>query len=110
MPGERERRRERRQQSIGDGQRILRVVELIEQDDELVAAQPGGAGGVAAGGDAVAAPQRLAQSLGNLLEQLVAHLVSQAIVDQLEAVEVQIQDGRRVAPVAVEHRLDATAN
>ena len=57
-------------------------LDVVAQHHELVAAEAG---------DGVARPHERAQALGRLDEQLVADLVAQAVVDDLEAVEVEEQ-------------------
>ena len=78
----------------------LRLVQagVGQQDGELVAAQPG---------EEVAGPQGRAQARADLPEQVVAGVVAEAVVDLLEAVEVeQQQRGRaRRAVAVVEHPL-----
>ena len=70
--------------------RLLEPGELLADRDELVAAQ--------ARHD-VGRAQHRAQPAGDRLEQLVAHVVAVAVVDRLEAVEVEEQHaGQR--PVA----------
>ena len=63
---------------------LRRVLQVLDDDGELVAAEPG---------DGVFLAQAVAQALGRLLQQLVAEKVPQRIVDQLEAVEIQQHDG-----------------
>ena len=54
-----------------------------EQQHELVAAEPG---------HGVAAPQALAQAVGDLDQQAIARLVTKGVVDRLEAVEIDVAD------------------
>ena len=63
-------------------QRGLRVVEPVEQDRELVAAE--------AGHD-VAGPQAGRQPFGERNEHAIADLVTQAVVDDLEPIDVEEQ-------------------
>ena len=67
-----------------DGGRLARVVELGQEHDELVAAEAGD-GVVGAGG--------AAEPLGHRLQEQVADGVAEAVVDVLEAVEVEEEDG-----------------
>ena len=60
--------------------RRLGVRDGRQQHGELVAAEPG---------DHVLGPQRAADPLGDVLEQPVAHLVPEGVVDLLEPVEVE---------------------
>ncbi len=66
------------------------------QDDELVAAEPP---------DGVALPEDADEPMGHGLEDLVAGVVAQRVVDVLEVVEVDEQRGHRsvLAPGADEH-------
>ncbi len=79
---ERERPPERLQDALGDGDGVALVAEVLAQDRELVAAE--------AGHQLVAANGR-AQPLSGRGEQLVAGPVAEAVVDELEAVEVEEQ-------------------
>ncbi len=65
---------------------IVRVLGLLEQDGELVPAEPG---------RGVTCPQRAHQAPGHGDQQLVTGGVPQTVVDQLEVVEVEEQDGQR---------------
>ena len=47
---------------------------------------------------------RAAQVLRHLLQELVAHVMAQAVVDELEAVEVEEHDGHRAAAPPPRHR------
>ena len=67
-----------------------------QEQDELVAAQAG---------DGVAVAHARLQALGDLLQQPVAQAVAQGVVDDLEAIEVEEQDGQpRRAAVRLGHR------
>ena len=72
--------------AIGD---LVDVAHLVAEHDELVAAEPG---------DRVALTRSRPEPLGHLDEQGVADVVTEAVVDVLEAVEVEQQhdsdDGR----------------
>jgi hypothetical protein len=57
-----------------------------EQDGELVAAQPG---------DSVDLAQAAAQAFADLDQQLIAVVVAKGVVDLLEAVQIQQQQGGR---------------
>ena len=88
--------------AVGDAGRVRLAGDVVQQHGELVAAH---ARQRIAGADAALQPA------GDAHQQLVAGLVPQAVVDGLEAVEVQIQHReRRVthrAPRAVEEVLQA---
>ena len=62
------------------------VPDVLEQDPELVAAEAR---------NGVAGPHRLLEAGRRRGEQLVADLVSETVVDQLEAIEVEEQDRRQ---------------
>ena len=82
--------REGRRDALGHLGRGALVGDVLEQDPELVASEPS---------DRVARAQRLAQSRRDVDEQRVARGVAHAVVDELELVEVEEQDGDpRVAP------------
>ena len=94
---------ERHGQRVADALgHVLGITGVLEQDGELVAAQPGR--GVA-GADAVAQPR------GQLHQQLVARGVAEAVVQGLEVVQVQEQHRGGVvrSPPAVQGVLDAVA-
>ena len=86
-------------QPVGDVDRFA-----LHHDDELVAAESG---------QHVALAQRRAQPLGHDLQQLVADLVAEAVVDRLEVVEVDEQHrhlvdlGRRQPVVEEVHQVRA---
>ena len=89
-PVEDERRLERAAQALGDLPRLVGAREILEQDGELVAAEPrGGVLGAQAG----------RQSLGGRAQQLVADRVAEAVVDRLEVVEID-EDHRELTVVA----------
>jgi hypothetical protein len=97
---ERERLRQRLEQALRDGDRVVRAADVLADEDELVAAE--------AGGHLVAADGR-AQALGDRQQEAVAGVVAEAVVDDLEAVEVDEQDGDAAAASAgpVERALQA---
>ncbi len=74
---------ERAVDPFGDRQRLLLVGELLDQDPELVAAEAG---------DGVAGAEVRAQPRRDRPQQLVALVVAEAVVDQLEVVEVEEED------------------
>nr|WP_255600999.1 hypothetical protein [Blastococcus sp. LR1] len=71
-------------QPLRDRLGLRHAVDGRQQDGELVAAEPG---------HGVAVPQDLGQPWGHLAQQGVAVGVAQAVVDLLEAVEVDEHDG-----------------
>ena len=84
-----ERLLERELDALGDAGGAL-VVAAVEQDGELVAAEPR---------RQVAGAQAGAQAAGEGDQQLVADLVAEAVVDALEVVEVEEEhDGAAVGP------------
>ena len=70
--------------TLGDHRRLAGVADVVEQDRELVAAEPG---------DGVAGPQGRLQPARDGDQQAVADVVAERVVDELEAVEVQEQHG-----------------
>ena len=64
----------------------VEVADAVEHHDELVAAEAG---------QQVAGAQAAAQPVGHLLEQVVAGLVAEPVVDRLEPVEVAEEQARR---------------
>jgi hypothetical protein len=67
------------------------VLDAIEEDRELVAAEPG---------HAVVAAHAAEQALGHLDELLVADLVPELVVDRLEPVEVDVEERERAPRLA----------
>ena len=57
-------------------------LELVQENRELVSAEPG---------ERVALPQARLEAARHRREQLVAHQVAETVVDDLEAVEVEIE-------------------
>ena len=74
--------------AVGDRHRLVLVGEAVDQDAELVAAEAG---------DDVAGAQVGAQPRRHRAQQLVAGVVAEAVVDQLEVVEVEEEDPDRRA-------------
>ena len=102
LPVEVDRLFEHRLDHASDGQGTHRIA-AGQQDRELVATQPSHGVGFA---------QRFAQALATDLQHLVARVMAERIVDELEAVQVhqQHRDGRRRAgrarPLASRRRLN----
>ena len=71
---------------VGDRDRLVLVGEAVDQDPELVAAETG---------DDVSRAQVRPQARGDRAQQFVAAMVADAVVDELEAVEVEEQDPDR---------------
>ena len=80
----------RHSRRLGDGRREL-VAEFGQQDHELVPTQARHRVLVVLAGQ---------DALGRRLQQLVAHRVAQAVIDVLEVVQVDDQDGAEVMVVA----------
>ena len=79
------------QDAPGDGDGVPGRGDLLQQDGELVAAEPGqGVHGPAAG----------FQHAGHAPEQFVAGLVAQGVVDDLEPVQVHVDDREQVPAAA----------
>jgi hypothetical protein len=87
------RRRQRLLEPLGhhDGVGVLR--DAIEQDHELVTAEPGGNVAVAKVRCRVAGSQVAREPLGDADQQQITDLVAKAVVDDLEAVKVQKEHG-----------------
>src|SRR5205085_12307101 len=64
------------------------VVGVLEEQGELVAAEPG---------DGVARPDGRAEAPADLLAECVSGIVAEAVVDLLEAVQVDEEDRERLA-------------
>ena len=75
---------ERGEDPLGDDDDVLGPVEAVEQHRELVAAEAR---------DGVGRAHARAQALGDRDQQLVADRVAERVVDGLEVVEVDEQDG-----------------
>ena len=75
-------RQERRDDAVRHARRFL-LGRLLQQDRELVAAQPG---------RRVTGPDELAQTTRDLDEEAVARRVAQPVVDELEVVDVEEDD------------------
>jgi hypothetical protein len=76
-------------ETLGELERLLLVAHAVAQDDELVAAEAR---------DRIRVPHRAREPRRDRLQQLVAGLVAERVVDQLELVEVGDQHrGRRAA-------------
>src|SRR5439155_7667019 len=87
---EKERTADGLQQPFGDVGGVLagaRQWQVVAQHGELVAAEPG---------DGVTGSHHAAQSPSQRHEQLVASVVAEAVVDDLEPVEVEEQHRKRV--------------
>jgi hypothetical protein len=82
---------------VGDLQGLVVAGDPLTQDRELVAAQPC---------DRVVGTERARDALRGLEQHLVAGAVSQRVVDPLEAVEVDEQDGAaRLLPAPARQRV-----
>ena len=80
---DRERCPKLRPDPLGDRVRLVGIRHLVEDDPELVAAEAG---------DGVARPQAGDQALPNVHQQSIARGVADALVDDLEAIEVEQDD------------------
>src|SRR5690606_34665330 len=74
---------------------LRRTPNPLDEHDELIAAEPG---------DDIRAPETTFEALRDLLEQPVAGLVAERVVDQLEAIEIDEQHGELA--LAAPRRLD----
>ena len=77
-----ERRVERGRDALRQLEHLLRCAHVVDEDGELVAAQPS---------DRVLGSQRGVQALADRDEELVADRVTEAVVDGLEPVQVEEQ-------------------
>jgi hypothetical protein len=77
------------EQARGDPHQAGKVGVAVEQDGELVTRQPR---------HGIGLRYRVGDPLGHLLEQLVGQLMAEALVEQLEAIQVDVQQGQ-AAPV-----------
>ena len=81
----------------GDHGGVLGLGDIVEQEHELVAAQPG---------DRVRLAALALQPAGHLDEQGVADIVAEGVVDSLEAVQIEEKDRHPAAPpLGLDHRL-----
>src|SRR3954451_10143288 len=74
--------------ACGDLGGLPGIADALEHDDELVAPEPG---------DGVLVADDGRETGGDLAQQLVARAVAEAVVDDLEAVEVEQEDGEAAA-------------
>ena len=72
---------------MGNLCRVLRIIELLNQNDELVTAKSA---------DGVAAANAALESLGNLFEQCISDRMAERIVDGFEIIEVDKQQCRHL--------------
>ena len=89
--GDRERRAQRILDPAGDGVGLRVVVQAVQEDRELVSAQPR---------QRVALPQARLQAPRRRDQQLVADHVAETVVDDLEAVQIEIEHGEAAAETA----------
>src|SRR5205823_3500199 len=80
------RRAHRRPETLGDLDRLAVVDEVLAEDGELVAAEASGR---------VALAERPLETLGQGDQHLVTGGVTEAVVHDLEVVEVEEEDGRQ---------------
>ena len=93
-----ERHRERRQHALRDHRSLGAGVVALDQDGELVAADAG---------DGVADAHARAQPLADRHEQVVAGVVTEAVVHGLEVVEVDEQHRHRLVAPLLERVVEA---
>src|SRR5262249_37471083 len=70
--------------SVGDHRRVTSVADILEEHHELITAEAG---------DGVSGPEEGFEPLRERREQLIADRMAEAVVDDLEAVDVEEQDG-----------------
>ena len=102
------------EQSLGDVTHILGSIQVVEHDHEFIAADTGRhLSGVVRALQQVIAAQDRAQSIGHQAQHFVAGAVAQRVVDLLESVAIDEQDGKVVAGVgwcAAQRLVDQLAN
>jgi len=76
------------EQSRGDSSRVGRFFQVLGQNHEFIAAEPRG-GGSLASAHRVGRAHRMGKPYRNFFEQFVADFVAQAVIDELEPVEIQ---------------------
>jgi len=92
-----ERPRERCRDPLGGVDRVALRDDVLEQDPELVATEPR---------HGVAAAQCVLQTRCGRRQQLIADMMTEAVVDELEVVEVEEQDrGERLLPAEPRQRM-----
>jgi len=84
-PGDRDRSGEAVEQSLGEPDGLV-LGYVLEQERELVSAESG---------HGVACAHNVVESTCDLLQQLIARVVAEAVVYLLEAVEIDQQDGEQ---------------
>ena len=94
MPGDAMRRIEREDDLLRAERRIVRMHDVREQYEELVAALPAYRVGAAYAG---------LQALRHRFQQLIADGVAQRIVDVLESIEIDVEHGDRAAGAVRPH-------
>src|SRR6201999_1662851 len=67
------------------------VVQAIDQDEELVTAEPADQSCLETCAAAIHRPQRHLQPLADLPQQLIARLVTQGVIHRLESIEIKKQ-------------------
>ena len=73
---------------IADRQRFVFVSDLVKEDCELVSPEPR---------DRIAASDRVKKATGNSFEQFISSQMSKPIVDDLELIEVQEDEGKAIS-------------
>src|SRR6267143_497430 len=73
---------------LGHADDVSGLAEVLDERDEFITAETG---------DGVALPQAHSQARRSLLEQPVAERVAERIVDELETIEIEEQQGHRLA-------------
>ncbi len=84
-PGDAEWLGEHLQHALGEVGGLLLALDLVEEDGELVSSHPG---------QGVARPERRLQTAHDRLKEMVADGVTEAVVDALEAVQVDEHEGQ----------------
>ena len=79
------------EQPFSDPDGVAVIAKLIEDDDEFIAPKPRSGRHTR---DGVGPSSLQFESLGNFDDQQVADLVPKAVIDDLETVKIQKQDGK----------------
>jgi hypothetical protein len=84
--------------ALGHGDGVIGFLDVFEQNGELVAAEPGDGGVAGVPGDGIPGAQTAFQPMGDGDQQLIAGGVAETVVDHLETIEIQEEDGDASRP------------
>src|SRR6202040_1386995 len=86
-------RRQRLEELFGNPDDVTRALEIVDENEELVAPEAADQHIIYARDAGLAGPQGALQAPADLPQQLVASLVTQSVVDEFEAIEIQKEYG-----------------